>query len=122
MDTQLLGRYGEERTADYLRRRGYKILALNYRTRFGEVDVIASRGGYIAFVEVKLRKNAVFAQAREFVTAQKQRRVILAAESYLQSCPTELQPRFDVAEVYAPEGFATRRPRIRYWENAFTLD
>ncbi len=121
MDTMLLGRFGEAETAEYLRKRGYRILAMNYRIRQGEVDVIAADRRYIAFVEVKLRKNDSFAQAREFVTRRKQQRLALAAESWLQENPTRLQPRFDVAEVYAPEG-AAGEVSIRYWENAFQLD
>ncbi len=121
-DTKLLGSYGEALTAEYLRKKGYKILGMNYRTRLGEIDVIASKGRYVAFVEVKLRKSDSFAQAREFVTRAKQQRVAAAAQEWLQLNGCELQPRFDVTEVYAPEGAATREPTLRYWENAFTLD
>ena len=55
-DTRLLGRFGEAAAAEYLRGRGYAILGMNYRTRLGEIDVIASKGKYVAFVEVKLRR------------------------------------------------------------------
>ena len=120
-DTNALGRFGEERAARYLRLHGYQILEQNYRTRHGEIDVIARRGGFLVFAEVKLRRSAAFAEAREFVTPRKQRRVILAAESWLQSHPTELQPRFDVLEVYAPEGTETRFPTVKHWENAFEV-
>ena len=80
---------------------------------------MAARGGYLCFVEVKLRKNADLAQAREFVTPAKQRKVRTAALHYLMEHPTDRQPRFDVVEVYAPDGEKTRRPEIRHWENAF---
>ncbi len=99
-----LGRWGEKRAAAYLRRRGYSIVETNFRCRQGEIDIIASRGKYLAFVEVKLRRDAAFAQAREFVTAAKQRRIYAAAELWLSAHPTRLQPRFDVMEVYAPKG------------------
>lgn len=121
-DTKLLGSFGEAVTAEYLRKKGYKILGMNFRTRLGEIDVIASKGRFVAFVEVKLRKSASFAQAREFVTRSKQLRVSAAAQEWLQQNECRLQPRFDVMEVYAPEGAATREPRLQYWENAFTLD
>ena len=120
-DTRLLGRFGEAAAAEYLRNKGYQLLGLNYRTRLGEIDVIASKGKYVAFVEVKLRKSDVFAQAREFVTPAKQRRLTAAAESWLQSSGCALQPRFDVVEVYAPQGVQTQKPLIRHWENAFTV-
>ena len=75
----------------------------------------------MVFVEVKLRKNADHGAAGEFVTPAKQRRVILAAERWLQQHPTDLQPRFDVVEVYAPAGLDTKKPEIRHLEDAYTL-
>ena len=119
MNTKLLGSFGEAQTAEYLRKSGCKILGMNYRTRLGEIDVIASDGRYIRFVEVKLRKDSAMAEAREFVTPAKQRKVRTAAMYYLMENPTEKQPRFDVMEVYAPQGQETRRPVIRHWPNAF---
>lgn len=118
-DTGLLGRWGEERVADYLRKHGYRLLAANYRCRFGEIDLIVENGKYIAFTEVKLRKDAEFAPGRAFVDGAKQRRIRTTAEVYLGRYPTGLQPRFDVAEVYAPRGTATISPQIVYLENAF---
>lgn len=118
MDVSELGRFGEERAAAYLRRRGYVILDRNYRCRLGEIDLIARKRGCVVFVEVKLRKDAAFAQAREFVTPAKQRRVRAAAELWLSTHETELQPRFDVVEVYAPKG-AEGPLHIQHIENAF---
>ena len=118
-DRRLLGRWGETQTADWLRARGWRVVAAGWRCRFGEIDLIAANDKYIAFIEVKLRKNAVFAPARAFVDRGKQERVRTAAQLYLLEHPTELQPRFDVAEVYAPEGMATRKPEINYIEDAF---
>lgn len=119
MDKRLLGSWGEERAAEYLRKRRWKIVGMNYTTRFGEIDLIAENRNYIAFVEVKMRRNADFAQAREFVTPYKQRRIRLAAESWLDANPTKKQPRFDVMEVYAPEGLLTKEPVFQHFENAF---
>lgn len=118
MDRRLLGRWGEEQAARYLKRRGYAIVGMNYACRFGEIDIIAKKRGFIVFAEVKLRKDAAFAQAREFVTRAKQERVIAAAELWLSQNETELQPRFDVIEIYAPEG-AEGRIKIEHLENAF---
>lgn len=118
-DRKLLGRWGEERVAEYLRRRGWRIIAAGYRCRFGEIDLIAESGKYIAFTEVKLRKDDSFAPGRVFVDARKQQRLRTTAELYLAEHPTELQPRFDVAEIYAPQGTATQTPHIVYIENAF---
>jgi len=104
MNTRTLGAFGEEEAVRCLRRKGYRIVQRNYRCRFGEIDIIARKRNILAFVEVKLRKDRRFAEAREFVTRQKQQRILASAQLYLASHPEDLQPRFDVIEVYAPEG------------------
>ncbi len=114
-----LGRWGEQLAAEYLKRKRYRIVTTNFHSRFGEIDLVAVSGGYLVFVEVKLRKNADFAQAREYVDWRKQRRLRSTAEVYLMCHPTELQPRFDVIEIYAPEGLETRKPEINHLEDAF---
>lgn len=114
-----LGRWGEERMAEWLQERGWRIAARNFCCRMGEIDLIAENGRYLAFVEVKLRKDGRYGAACEAVTLSKQRRLRAAAEYYLISHPTALQPRFDVAEVYAPQGVRTEKPDIYYIENAF---
>lgn len=118
-DQKLLGRWGEAQVADYLRARGYRLLAAGWRCRFGEVDLIADNGRYLCFVEVKLRKDDRFAPARAFVDGRKQAKLRITAEAYLAQYPTQLQPRFDVAEVYAPDGVETKEPQICYIEDAF---
>lgn len=118
MDKGLLGRFGEERAARWLFWRGYRIIERNYRCRQGEIDIIARKGPSICFVEVKLRKDSSHGEAREFVTAAKQRRILTAAQLWLSEHDCELQPRFDVVEVYAPQG--EKGPvRISLIENAF---
>ncbi len=74
---------------------------------------------YLVFVEVKLRRSDRFAQAKEFVDYRKQERLRTTAAVYLDQNPTELQPRFDVIEVYAPEGVDTACPKINHLEDAF---
>lgn len=118
MDKRLIGRWGEQAAADYLKGRGYRIIGQNYSCRFGELDVIAENREFVAFIEVKLRKSAAFAEAKEFVTAAKRRRVILAAERWLAANPSKKQPRFDVIEVYGADGHIEK---INHIENAFTL-
>ncbi len=113
------GNYGERLVADALEKNHWTILERNFRSRFGEIDLIAAGKEYILFVEVKLRRTARFAEAREFVTKDKQRKLKATAEWYLTGHPTALQPRFDVVEVYAPDGAQTADPVIRYWQNAF---
>lgn len=118
-DRQLLGRWGERLAAQDLRQKGCAIVAAGWRCRMGEIDLIASDRKYLRFVEVKLRKNSSFAQAREFVDARKQARLKAAAQLYLAQHPTRLQPRFDMVEVYAPQGLETPDPKINYIEDAF---
>ena len=120
-DKRLLGQFGEDAACRFLKRRGYRIVERNYSCRFGEVDIIARDRHYIIFAEVKLRKNADFGAAREFVTPTKQRRVVAAAELWLMRHRTELQPRFDVIEVYAPNGTSTGKPEINHIEDAYQL-
>lgn len=115
----LLGRWGEALVAEDLRRKGHTLLASGYRCRFGEIDLITKTDKYIIFTEVKLRKNDAFAPGRAFVDQRKQQRLRTTAEVYLAEHPTVLQPRFDVAEVYAPHGMETKEPTIQYIENAF---
>ncbi len=118
-DRRLLGRWGEELAAGNLRRRGHTLLAAGWRCRLGEIDLISKYGKYICFTEVKLRKNSDFAQAREFVDTRKQAKIKAAAALYLAQHPGDLQPRFDVVEVYAPQGTGTADPKINYIEDAF---
>ena len=115
----LSGAWGEALAAKYLQRKRYKIVAANYRSRFGEIDLIVADRKFLVFVEVKLRKSDSFASAREFVDRRKQERVRTTASIFLAEYPTELQPRFDVIEIYAPEGTDTRNPEIYHMEDAF---
>ena len=115
----LLGPWGEALAAEYLRKKGCRIEAMNYRTRLGEIDIIAANRRYLIFCEVKLRKTADFAAAREFVDARKQQRLRTTALVYLSQHETNLQPRFDVIEIYAPNGTATKQPQINHMEDAF---
>ena len=103
----------------FLRDKGFHISAANWKCRFGEIDLIAEDGVYLCFVEVKLRKSAAYGSAAAFVDRRKQDRLRAAATLYLSRHPTQLQPRFDVIEIYAPQGEKTARPEIIHLENAF---
>ena len=118
-EKRLLGAWGEALAAEYLRRKHYKLVAAGYRCRYGEIDLIAKTWRHLVFVEVKLRKNASFANARDYVDQHKQDRLRITASMYLQQHPTHLQPRFDVIEIYAPQGMNTPDPQIHHLEDAF---
>ena len=115
----LLGAWGEAIAAEYLRKKRYHLIAAGYQCRFGEIDLIASYKKNLVFIEVKLRKSDHFAQAMEFVDHNKQNRLRTTADFYLSKYPSELMPRFDVIEIYAPDGIETKKPLIRHLENAF---
>ncbi len=115
----LLGAWGEMLAAAYLKKKRYKILSTGYRSRFGEIDLIAANKRNLVFVEVKLRKTNTFAMAREFVDIHKQNRLRTTASVYLAENETGLQPRFDVIEIYAPQGMDTAMPEIHHIEDAF---
>ena len=115
----LAGAWGELQAAKYLQKKKYKLIASGYRSRFGEIDLIVADKEYLVFVEVKTRKSAAYAEAKEFVNYHKQNRLRATAQMYLSQYPTSLQPRFDVIEVYAPEGVDTQKPIINHLENAF---
>lgn len=110
------GAWGEKTAAAYLENKGYIVLARNYRTRWGEIDLIVADTHFIAFVEVKTRRTNRFSQACEAVTPAKQRKLIQTALCWLSEHPAEKrQPRFDVVEVYDLPGY----PRIHHMKNAF---
>ena len=118
-ESRRLGRWGEDLAAVFLERKGYRIVDRNWKCRFGELDLVAEGGGFLCFVEVKLRKSERFGAGAEFVDGRKQQRLRTTAQLYLQQNPTSLQPRFDVIEILAPNGMGSPSPKIRHIENAF---
>ena len=115
---KMAGDRGEAEVARYLRKKGYTLLASQWRCRFGELDLVAQdRRGVICFVEVKLRSEGAIGLPREFVDSRKQERLRRAGASYLARYELDAPARFDVAEVYVQEN---GKLRIDYLENAFT--
>lgn len=112
------GDRGEAAAAEYLRRRGYEILASQWHCRFGELDLVArSREGILCFVEVKLRRSGSMALPREYVDSHKQARLRKTALAYLAGRGLDDVPaRFDVAEVYEERDGSLR---VVYLEDAF---
>ena len=115
----IVGAWGETLAATYLKNKKYRLIAMNYSCRFGEIDLIVSDRQYLVFVEVKVRKSDRFARAADFVDYHKQNRIRTSAQLYLSQNPTRLQPRFDVIEIYAPNGTMTTHPEIHHLEDAF---
>lgn len=113
------GDLGEQYSADYLEKNGFKIVQRNFHSRYGEIDIIARNSRYFVFVEVKTRENGSLVGPLEAVSISKQRKIIKTAMIYLQENSTELQPRFDVAAVITKSGFPVS---IQYIANAFTCE
>lgn len=112
------GKYGELEAARYLQKHGYRLYDVNYRCRFGEIDLVCTKGRYLVFVEVKTRSDGAIARPAEFVDRFKQERMIRTAMLFLAQNPTKKQPRFDVVEVFLQkDGIKS----IKHLENAFTL-
>lgn len=115
--TKAAGDRGEAETARYLRKKGYTLLASQWRCRFGELDLVArDRRGTVCFVEVKLRSTGAIGLPREFVDGRKQERLRSAAAAYLSTHELDAPARFDVAEVYVENDGSLR---VEYLENAF---
>ena len=119
MNSRDRGKWGEKIAADYLTGKGYTIVTTGFRSRFGEIDIIAKSKEYLVFTEVKTRRNNNFAYAREYVNISKQKKIISTANYWLLKRPSKLQPRFDVIEIYAKDNEYKQSPEIVHIENAF---
>lgn len=115
-----VGKAAELMVAGYLRSLGYIIVKMNYHSRFGEIDIIAEDRKHIVFVEVKLRQENALVSPAAAVDIHKQRKISLTAKDFLSKANLgELQPRFDVAEVFMQDDFSNEKLRINYIKNAF---
>jgi putative endonuclease len=113
---QALGRLGEDLACGEIERRGYAVLTRRYRTRYGELDIVAQHEGMLVFIEVKTRDNCDFGHPAEAVTPEKMRRLYLMATDYVaRGSIREVAFRFDVVAVemqFDP-------PRVTVYRDAF---
>ena len=115
-ERQSLGRRGELAARDFLLKDGYRILDMNVRTPYGEIDIVAQQDEACVFVEVKTRASPRVALPEASVTPRKQAILIAAAESYLQEHPNLPESaRIDVVAILMQPG---RTPQIVHYENA----
>lgn len=113
------GKIGEELAASLLKDNGYKILARNYKTKLGEIDIVASDKDTLCFVEVKTRHSDRFGLPQEAVPAFKQRQISKAAITYLkENNLLDKKARFDVISVI----YSKDKPRLDLIKDAFELD
>lgn len=116
-----LGNAGERLAAERLRQAGYVVRTMNYRCRFGEVDVVAEEDGDIVFVEVKTRRGEAYGLPEEAVTPAKQRKLIAAAQTYLEAngC-ADASWRVDVVAVALTS--AGRLQEVRIYRHAISAE
>ena len=115
---QQFGKRSERLAVAYLKLKGYRILETNYRSRAGEIDIIARDAGTLVFIEVKARSTSRFGNPKGAVTPAKQRKISMAALDYLkQSGQMESRARFDVVAIDTASG----KTDIEVVKNAFTL-
>jgi putative endonuclease len=114
-----LGQKGERIAVSFLKNEGYRIIAVNYRTRLGQIDIVAKDKGTICFVEVKTRKSQRFGKPAEAVGVFKQRKISQVALAFLKQNGLLNSPaRFDVVSISHQE----IHPKVELIKNAFELD
>jgi putative endonuclease len=115
---QRFGQQGEELAVKHLKKNGYKIIERNFRTRVGEIDIIARHKGQIVFAEVKTRRAGRYGHPKQAVTLSKQRKISMAALAYLKMHDAvETSARFDVVTIQSGED----KPGVEIFPNAFEL-
>ena len=120
MNIGILGKTGEDKVANFLKKSGFKVLKRNYQSKFGEIDIIAENNEYILFVEVKTRKENSLVSGVDAVNFHNQQRILLTAQDFISKTECELQPRFDVAEVIVNEADPENlKFSLNYIKNAF---
>jgi putative endonuclease len=115
---QKFGEQGEALAARRLKKAGYKIIETNYRTRLGEIDIIAKDKDTIVFVEVKSRRSVHFGNPKQAVTLQKQKKISMVALCYLKTTgQSTAKARFDVVTIISNQD----EPQVEIIKNAFEL-
>ena len=115
---QQFGQKSEALAVKHLKKNKYKILTQNYRTKLGEIDIIAKDKDTLAFVEVKARKSKEYGHPKEAVTPRKQKKISMVALHYLKATnQSHAKARFDVVAI----SFADSKPEIEIIKNAFDV-
>ena len=110
------GIWGEEIAVGYLKKKGYHILDRNFRSRIGELDIIARKGNTVVFIEVKTRNNLKYGLPCEAITDNKKRHIKRMVNYYtMMNCTEGLDLRIDVIEILVKEGMVS----VNHIENAF---
>jgi len=110
-----LGASGEKAAENYLKEKGYQILATNWRFGSDEIDIVAKHNGFLIIVEVKTRSTNAFGEPEIAVTKQKQKFLIRAAQNYIQQKNIDEECRFDIVSIVSKNG----KNSIHHIEDAF---
>lgn len=110
---KITGNKGEELAAEYLQKKGYTILAKNYRSKWGEVDIIAKQNKVVVFVEVKTKTTDKYGEPWEMVNGWKVEQVKRMGEVWCREYGWEGRVRLDVVGVWLDQN----EPRIEHWES-----
>jgi putative endonuclease len=110
------GKAGEIAAVDYLKQNGFSIRAQNWKTKFGEIDIIAENKDWIVIVEVKTRSNIVFGKPEEAVDFRKQRTLVNMADYYIRQFKIDKETRFDIITVL----FSDENATITHLPSAFS--
>lgn len=110
----ITGKKGEEMAADFLASNGYEILETNWRFMHLEADIIAKKEKTLVIAEVKTRKSSYFGEPESFVTKQKQKNLIKAANGYIERNNIDLEVRFDIVSIVLNDSTA-----VKHIEDAF---
>lgn len=116
-----IGRIGEDLVANWLKSKGYIIVRQNFRSDYGEIDIVAENPKTVVFVEVKTRKEGSLTAPKDAVDKSKQRKLAITAKSFLKKAfLTDMRYRFDIAEVtYTKDEEGTIKYSLNYIKNAF---
>lgn len=121
MSTREIGNWGEDFALETLKSQGKTLIARNYYTPYGEIDLILRDDHCIAFVEVKARKTGSLIRPAEAVDRRKRQRITKSAVCYLMAHPADLQPRFDVFEIVLCKGKPLSAESYQYIINAYEV-
>jgi putative endonuclease len=114
-----LGLTGEQLALNFLKNNGYNIISTNYRTKLGQIDIVAKEKQMLCFVEVKTRRSRRFGRPSEAISAYKQRKISQVALVFLKQRRLLNYPaRFDVISIF----YSDPSPKIQLIKNAFNLD
>lgn len=112
---QAIGRWGEDTAAAFLESNGVKIIARNYRTEYGELDIIGKQGDHLIMFEVRTRTSTKFGHPEESINFRKRNHLISAAEAYVMQESAESEWRIDVIAI---RRIAGQPPEITWFQNA----